>query len=312
LYSDSATIKLIHIRCHTNLQPGAGFIIIIKLQASRVLLPLKKDCTIRRHLSKMKSIDDARYITHYVINNNEVTLQSLSCICDDGLQLEEIGGPEAGDWIPASSSSETGGTAARVSAALDVVETGWVGVEEGVEEAQRGFVVGESNVIKKGDDTSESWRAGRSAADGVGATTNDNLEARSLGGDIRISTTSCASEQRKNKNTKNCEILLEQAAELGTQTVQEGRDGSTLVARPCEVARKSSSREGDGDFRVNPRGATNSGNERAAGKIIQNFKWDINILITSDLPSREVRLEFNRVFTIIAFAVTSANTIVPT
>ena len=237
-------------------------------------VPLKKNCMIRRHLSKVKSIDDA--LLHHILHHSKVTLQSLSCICNDGLQLEEIGGPEACNWIPTSSSCEAGGTATRVRAALDVVETGWIGVEEGVEEAQRRFVVGETNVIEKGDDTSESWRAGRSAADGAGATTDDNLEARALGSDIRISTTSCASEQCQNKNTKNSEILLEQAAELGTQTVQEGRDGSTLVARPCEISRESTTREGDGDFRVDSRGATHSGNERTAVKIIHNEKSHYN------------------------------------
>ena len=63
--------------------------------------------------------------------------------------------------IPTTLSRETVGVAAGVATLGDVIEGMWVGVEEGVQESERGLALSDQPVVDEGDDTGE---------DGGGAT----------------------------------------------------------------------------------------------------------------------------------------------
>ena len=71
--------------------------------------------------------------------------------------------PESGNGIPARGARETRSTTALVSTLRNIVEDAWIGVEYGVDEANRALADVDAGFVDQCQDTSESGTTGACA-----------------------------------------------------------------------------------------------------------------------------------------------------
>ena len=107
--------------------------------------------------------------------------------------------------IPTTLSRETVGVAARVVTGGDVIERISVGVQEGVQESERGLALSDQPVVDEGDDTGEDGAGATRSGDKHRFLSLDDLDVVTNSSDIREGS-SFIIKQSKVSVTKSGEV----------------------------------------------------------------------------------------------------------
>ena len=135
--------------------------------------------------------------------------------------------------IPTTLSRETVGVAARVVTGGDVIERMSVGVQEGVQESERGLALSDQPVVDEGDDTGEDGGGATRSADRHHFLFQDDLDVVANSSDIGVGS-SCTSKLSR--------VGVADGGEVGA-------DSRRLESWPDEVVGETARRERGGGFR---------------------------------------------------------------
>lgn len=138
------------------------------------------------------------FLDYVRLNHKIFTIDNPSCIgillieliLDKVLELAKVRRSKTSDGVPALLGTESVGSASRVATRGDVVQASeTLGVEEGVEETKRRFVLAGKVIVQVGNDTGDSRSGARSSSNRVLAAILDDGIVVSLSGDVGESTT---------------------------------------------------------------------------------------------------------------------------